>query len=61
MKKSNPDARSIGDLLKKLHASYSGGEKKAPKTYNWDSGYAPANARLAILSALEEQVQVLDM
>lgn len=31
-------------------------EKKAPKTYNWDSGYAPANARLAILSALEEQV-----
>lgn len=25
-----------------------------PKTYNWDAGYAPAEARLTILSALEE-------
>ena len=27
-----------------------------PKTYNWDAGYAPAEARLTILSALEEIV-----
>ncbi len=26
----------------------------APKTYNWDAGYAPVEARLMILSALEE-------
>ena len=25
-----------------------------PKTYNWDAGYAPVEARLMILSALEE-------
>ena len=25
-----------------------------PKTYNWDAGYAPVEARLVILSALEE-------
>ena len=25
-----------------------------PKTYNWDAGYAPTEARLIILSALEE-------
>ncbi|MBE7080710.1 MAG: hypothetical protein E7371_05680 [Clostridiales bacterium] len=31
-------------------------DKKAPKTYNWDSGYAPANARLTVLAALEERV-----
>ena len=31
-------------------------EKGAPKRYNWDSGYAPANARLTVLAALEEQV-----
>ena len=28
--------------------------EKAPKTYNWDAGYAPVEARLMILSALEE-------
>lgn len=28
--------------------------EKQPKTYNWDAGYAPAEARLTILSALEE-------
>jgi hypothetical protein len=28
----------------------------APMQYNWDAGYAPANARLMILAALEEQV-----
>ncbi|MBO5779184.1 MAG: hypothetical protein J6R82_06415, partial [Clostridia bacterium] len=27
-----------------------------PKTYNWDEGYAPVEARLMILSALEEKV-----
>ena len=26
----------------------------APKTYNWDSGYAPSSVRLMILSALEQ-------
>lgn len=31
-------------------------EKNAPKTYNWDAGYAPTNVRLTILAALEEQV-----
>ena len=31
-------------------------EKGAPKTYNWDAGYAPTNVRLTILAALEEQV-----
>ena len=29
-------------------------DMKQPKTYNWDAGYAPSNARLVILSALEE-------
>ncbi len=29
-------------------------EQKQEKTYNWDAGYAPSNARLTILSALEE-------
>ena len=28
--------------------------ENAPKTYNWDAGYAPVEARLMILSALEE-------
>ena len=28
--------------------------EKQPKTYNWSEGYAPVEARLAILSALEE-------
>ena len=28
--------------------------EKAPKTYNWDAGYAPVDVRLMILSALEE-------
>ena len=28
--------------------------EKQPKTYNWDAGYAPVEARLMILSALEE-------
>ena len=28
---------------------------KAPKTYNWDTGYAPSSVRLMILSALEQQ------
>ena len=28
--------------------------EKQPKTYNWDAGYAPTEARLTILSALEE-------
>ena len=28
--------------------------EKAPKTYNWDAGYAPVETRLMILSALEE-------
>ena len=31
-------------------------EKGAPKTYNWDAGYAPANARLTVLAGLEERV-----
>lgn len=31
-------------------------EYKAPQKYNWDAGYAPANTRLIILAALEEQV-----
>ncbi len=29
-------------------------DMKQEKTYNWDAGYAPSNARLTILSALEE-------
>lgn len=33
-----------------------GEEKGATYTYNWDEGKAPANARLYILAALEEQV-----
>ena len=28
--------------------------EKQAKTYNWDAGYAPVEARLTILSALEE-------
>ncbi len=28
--------------------------EKAPKTYNWDAGFAPTEVRLMILSALEE-------
>ena len=28
--------------------------ENAPKKYNWDAGYAPVEARLMILSALEE-------
>ena len=31
-------------------------ENNDPKTYNWDAGFAPADVRLEILSALEEQV-----
>lgn len=31
-------------------------EKDAPCKYNWDAGFAPAEARLVILAALEEQV-----
>ena len=31
-------------------------EKGAPYKYNWDAGFAPSNARLTILAALEEQV-----
>lgn len=31
-------------------------EKGAPYKYNWDAGFAPAEARLVILAALEEQV-----
>ncbi len=31
-------------------------EKEAPVVYNWGEGFAPANARLTILSALEEVV-----
>lgn len=31
-------------------------EKNAPKKYNWDAGFAPAEVRLKILAALEEQV-----
>lgn len=31
-------------------------EKDAPKKYNWDAGFAPADVRLKILAALEEQV-----
>ena len=31
-------------------------EYEQPETYNWDAGYAPSNARLAILAALEEIV-----
>ena len=31
-------------------------ENDAPKTYNWDAGFAPTEARLTILSALEEAV-----
>ncbi|MBQ7374676.1 MAG: hypothetical protein IJW61_01730 [Clostridia bacterium] len=31
-------------------------EKDAPVVYNWGAGYAPAHARLAVLSALEEVV-----
>lgn len=31
-------------------------EKNAPMTYNWDAGFAPAEARLKILAALEERV-----
>ncbi len=31
-------------------------EENAPKTYNWDAGYAPAKARVTILAALEEAV-----
>ena len=30
--------------------------EKQAKTYNWDEGFAPAEARLAILSALEQRV-----
>ena len=30
--------------------------KDAPVVYNWDEGYAPAHARLAVLAALEEAV-----
>lgn len=33
-----------------------GAEKGQEFTYNWDAGYAPANVRLTILAALEEQV-----
>ena len=29
-------------------------DEEQPKTYNWDAGFAPAEARLTILSALEE-------
>ena len=37
MKKNSSDASSIGDLLKKLHASYLGGNKKAEKPTKTES------------------------